>query len=146
MWQWAETTCWIGRANDCRPGGKWPSGARNLTAAHDGGCPHPYCEPHYDDRLWRRVDVPHDYVVEGSYAADEDWDHGFRPHTPAWYRRRVAVPAAATGGAVWVVFDGVFRNSLVWLNGVFLGHHRSGCVPAPARAHVDTALVACACP
>jgi hypothetical protein len=29
---------------------------------------------------------------------------------------------------VWIDFDGVYKNSDVWLNGVFLGHHTSGYV------------------
>ena len=43
----------------------------------------------------------------------------------SWYRKHVAINAAP-GAVVWVDFDGVYKNSDVWLNGAFLGHHRSG--------------------
>jgi len=93
--------------------------------------------PAYDDRAWREVDVPHDYVIEGTFeetnrfpAADMNrgwhWLHGFLPVQPAVYRRTIPVPADAKGKRLWLEFDGVFSNSRYWLNGHEIGSQYSG--------------------
>jgi beta-galactosidase len=86
------------------------------------------CAPGFPDSGWRTVTTPHDFVVEGAYAATNDEEHGFLPWNVSWYRRRFSIEAAQAGSAVWVDFDGVYKNSDVWLNGVYLGHHTSGYV------------------
>jgi hypothetical protein len=82
--------------------------------------------PAYDDSAWRKVDVPHDYIVEGAFDPKADTSHGSLPVEPAWYRRTIAVPASAKGRKLWLEFDGVYRDSRMWLNGRFLGRHASG--------------------
>ncbi len=90
--------------------------------------------PDFDDHDWRRVDVPHDYVVEGAFDAKAqpgvsvEWYklHGFLPVSPAWYRKLVSIPAAAKGRRLWIEFDGVFSNSRYWLNGREIGSQYSG--------------------
>lgn len=91
----------------------------------------------YDDHAWRRVDVPHDYAVEGVFDAknpfvypgmNTSWYslHGFLPVQPALYRREIAIPADAKGKRLWLEFDGVFSNSRYWLNGREIGSQYSG--------------------
>ncbi len=94
---------------------------------------------HFDDSTWRRVDVPHDYVVEGNFtrtnpfpqaasSRDESWyvQHGSLPTQPAVYRKAFDVPADAKGRRLWLEFDGVFSNSRYWLNGRQIGAQYSG--------------------
>jgi len=86
----------------------------------------------YDDSQWRQVDVPHDYIQEGTYALTTNklWKgHGYLPYIPAWYRKHFTIPASAQGQVLRLDFDGVFRDSEVWLNGQFLGRHPSGYTP-----------------
>jgi len=80
----------------------------------------------FDDHAWRTVDVPHDYVLEGKFTPDADMWHGFLPVQPAWYRRTFTVPVGYRGKSVWVEFEGVFRDSVAYLNGHLLGEHQSG--------------------
>lgn len=61
--------------------------------------------PSYDDSDWRRVDVPHDYVVEGP-VTDRGADGYNRDY--GWYRRTLEVPELKPGSRVWIEFDGVF--------------------------------------
>jgi beta-galactosidase len=82
--------------------------------------------PRFDDSSWRQVDVPHDFIVEGTFDPDADGDHGFLPVDEGWYRKSFAIPAAAAGRRLWLEFDGVYRNSRAWLNGKYLGKHPSG--------------------
>ncbi len=84
--------------------------------------------PDYNDSAWRQVDVPHDYVVEGSFVPSDpgtspgskpSWFslHAFLPVKSAVYRRELPIPADAKGKRLWLEFDGVFNNSHYWLNG-----------------------------
>lgn len=93
--------------------------------------------PGYDDRGWRRVDVPHDYVIEGTFSekdpvanphlrADWYWLHAFLPVQPAVYRKTLDIPADARGRRLWLEFDGVFNHSRYWLNGKSIGAQYSG--------------------
>ncbi len=93
--------------------------------------------PAYDDHDWRRVDVPHDYVVEGAFeptnskvqpGMSAEWYvlHGCLPVQPAWYRKVISIPAEAKGRRLWLEFDGVFSNSRYWLNGREIGSQYSG--------------------
>ena len=80
----------------------------------------------YEDSAWREVDLPHDFVVEGHFAPEHNTDHGALPVGVAWYRKRFLLPEGDRGRRLWLQFDGVFRNSQVWLNGFYLGRHASG--------------------
>ena len=86
------------------------------------------CAPTFVDTSWRSVDTPHDFVVEGAYSPTNDMEHGFLPFNVSWYRRHFTIDASHAGSVVWIDFDGVYKNSDVWLNGVYLGHHTSGYV------------------
>jgi beta-galactosidase len=84
--------------------------------------------PGFDDKGWRLVDVPHDYVIEGTFVQEDPtvnkggkkdwfWCHAFLPVQPAVYRKELSIPASAKGKSLWLEFDGVFNNSRYWLNG-----------------------------
>ncbi|HEV2473778.1 MAG TPA: beta-galactosidase GalA, partial [Chthonomonadales bacterium] len=80
----------------------------------------------YDDSSWRTVHLPHDYVVAGTFTPTADTSHGSLPVVPAWYRKHFTIPAADKGRRIWIDFDGIYRDSRLWLNGKFLGRHESG--------------------
>ena len=83
----------------------------------------------YDDKAWKSVDVPHDYVLDGTYSATNDRGHGYLPLDVGWYRKRIVIPASDAGKILKLDFDGVFRDSEVWFNGQSLGRHPSGYTP-----------------
>ncbi len=104
-------------------------GGGGLVGPITAGSAPPAADPSqvgYDDRAWRVVHLPHDYVVEGTFTPTADASHGSLPTAPAWYRKTFTLPASDRGKDVWVDFDGVYRDARVWLNGVFLGEHPSG--------------------
>ena len=85
-----------------------------------------------DDRQWQRVHLPHDYVLDGAgkgYSSANDRSHGYLPVQLAWYRKHFVIPQSDEGKVLRLEFDGVFRDSEVWLNGRFLGRHPSGYTP-----------------
>src|SRR5579859_489745 len=100
-----------------------------LTDSSTGGnlSPTPdFLRPAYDDSSWQKVNVPHDYIVEGTFDPKADEAHGYLPVEPAWYRKTITIPAMNQGRRLWLEFDGVYRDSQMWLNGHFLGRHASG--------------------
>ena len=82
-----------------------------------------------DDKNWRIVQLPHDYVVEGNYDRRADCNHGFLPVYPAWYRKTFHLMANDRGKSVWIDFDGIYRDAHVYLNGHFIGRHQGGYTP-----------------
>jgi len=89
--------------------------------------------PNFDDGNWRRVDLPHDWAVELPFDPAADRGHGYKPvgrnfpgNSIGWYRRAFSLRRTDSARKLSVEFDGVFRDSTVWLNGHFLGRHSSG--------------------
>ena len=85
-----------------------------------------FLSPAYDDSAWQKINVPHDYIVEGTFDPKAEIQHGYLPVEPGWYRKTISIPAADRGRRLWLEFDGVYRDSQIWLNGHFLGRHASG--------------------
>ena len=85
-------------------------------------------EPGFSDASWRGLDLPHDWSVEGPFAASEPsaGSGGFAPTGIGWYRKRFRAPAGYSGRKVSVEFDGVYQNSEVWINGQYLGKRPFG--------------------
>lgn len=82
----------------------------------------------WTDGDWRRLDLPHDWSIEGTTSPAEPsaGGGGFFPTGTGWYRKKFAAPESWRGQRVSIEFDGVYRNSEVWLNGVSLGRRPSG--------------------
>src|SRR3954451_15468471 len=99
--------------------------------------------PKFDDSGWPEVLVPHDWAVALPFAAgpvakgsDRGAAHGFKAigrdfpeNSIGWYRTPIAVTAADRGRSIWLEFDGVFRNCLVFVNGYVAGRNESGYAP-----------------
>ncbi len=85
--------------------------------------------PDTDDTKWRIVHLPHDYVLESPFDPKANASHGSLVPRAAWYRKTFTLPAADKFRSVWLDFDGVYRDSIVYLNGVKLGEHPCGYTP-----------------
>ena len=85
-----------------------------------------FIRPGFNDKGWRVVHLPHDYVVEGAFDPSGDADHAALPTPRAWYRKTFTLPASDKGKSVWIDFDGVYRDAKVYLNGQMLGEHPGG--------------------
>lgn len=87
----------------------------------------------FDDRAWRKLDLPHDWAVEQDFSPKASFSHGFKAigrafpeRSVGWYRKTFTIPATDLGRRIAIEFDGVFRNSIVWVNGHYLGTEPSG--------------------
>ena len=88
-------------------------------------------QPGFADGAWRRVDLPHDWSIEGPYdqQAATGGAGSYLPTGIGWYRKHFTVPAALRGRRIAVEFDGVYQHSDVWLNGHHLGFWPYGYTP-----------------
>ena len=105
-----------------------PSTPRLELAADSGwkftlGDPGGALEPSFADGTWRTVNLPHDWSIEGRPEKDNPsaGGGGFFPAGIGWYRKTFSASPGWRGKLVSVEFDGVYRDSTVYLNGHKLG-------------------------
>lgn len=84
---------------------------------------------------WQQVNLPHDWCVEGSFVHDDSFGsqpagNEYLPMGIGFYRKEFEIPEADKGKKISIEFDGIFRNSTVWVNGHLLGNHLSGYTPS----------------
>lgn len=84
---------------------------------------------------WNEINLPHDWLVEESYVHDENISsqpagNGYLPTGIGFYRKEFEIPGSDLGKKISIEFDGIFRNSTVWVNGHLLGNHQSGYTPS----------------
>lgn len=79
-----------------------------------------------EDKSWRRLDLPHDWSAESDFSPTNASGTGFLPGGTGWYRKHFTLPDTARGDHFSIRFDGVSRDSDVWINGVHLGHRPNG--------------------
>jgi beta-galactosidase len=77
----------------------------------------------FDDENWRKLDLPHDWSIEGQVDANNPTGcaGGYFPAGMGWYRKTFEVPTEWTEKRVSVYFEGVYMNSEVFINGKSLG-------------------------
>lgn len=80
-------------------------------------------KPDFDDSGWRELDLPHDWSIEGEFSQDNPATPGggALPGGTGWYRKTFRMNAADRERLTYISFDGVYRNSEVWINGNYLG-------------------------
>jgi beta-galactosidase len=80
----------------------------------------------FDDSDWRIVDLPHDFSIEGPFKKEYASSTGYLPGGIGWYRKEFIVPDSIKGKKVFIQFDGIYKNSEVWINEHFLGKRPYG--------------------
>lgn len=98
--------------------------------------------PSFDDSKWRSLDLPHDWSIEdvapvvgkkqiGPFSEDSQ-GKGATGHVVGgigWYRKSFVTEPSMEGKKVQILFDGIYMNSEVWINGQSLGVHPYGYTP-----------------
>ncbi len=82
----------------------------------------------FNDSEWRNLDLPHDWSIEGAPVQKNPSgnDGGYFPTGIGWYRKTFEVPASLADKNISVVFDGVYMNSEVFVNGKSMGVYPYG--------------------
>jgi beta-galactosidase len=84
---------------------------------------------------WKGVNLPHDWAVGGTFVHDDEMGNqpavsGYLPTGIGFYRKEFEIPETDKGKKISIEFDGIFRNSTVWVNGQLIGNHLSGYTPS----------------
>jgi len=82
----------------------------------------------YSDGHWRQLSLPHDWSIEGKFDKDNPStpSGGALPGGIGWYRKAFSLPLSEKNKNIFIDFDGVYRNSKVWINGHYLGIRPNG--------------------
>nr|WP_288833213.1 sugar-binding domain-containing protein [uncultured Flavobacterium sp.] len=85
-------------------------------------------QANFDANDWRTLDLPHDWSIEGAFNKDNPTKQAqaFLPAGKGWYRKTFTLPEDWKNKNVSIEFDGVFKNSEVFINGHSLGMRPNG--------------------
>ncbi|MBN2632986.1 MAG: DUF4982 domain-containing protein [Bacteroidales bacterium] len=85
-------------------------------------------EADFDDNAWSLLDLPHDWSIEGKVDrnAPTGGSGGYLPAGTGWYRKHFTLRKSDLRKDHIIMFDGVYMNSDVWLNGEHLGNYPFG--------------------
>ena len=82
----------------------------------------------FDDAQWRELNLPHDWSIEADFAKEYPASPGggALPGGIGWYRKQFVPATSFENKNVFIEFDGVYRNSQVWMNGHLIGERPCG--------------------
>lgn len=81
----------------------------------------------FNDTRWRKLNVPHDWSVEGTLSPSLASCTGFLPGGIAWYRKHFDGAELRAGAKqIYIYFEAIYNRSSVYLNGHLLGHRPNG--------------------
>lgn len=96
-------------------------------------------QPSFDDTDWRILDLPHDFSIEdlpekegvkqiGPFSEESPGARstGYVMGGTAWYRKHFTLNKEDEGKIIQILFDGVYMNSDIWINGNHIGNHAYG--------------------
>ena len=76
----------------------------------------------FDDSSWRKLDLPHDWAIEGPFSMELLGKTGKLPYIGVgWYRKHFTLSDSQKGRRICVCFDGVMSNAKVWINDKCVG-------------------------
>lgn len=80
----------------------------------------------FDDSGWEDIQLPHDWSIKLPFDREAGGAAGFLPGGIGSYRKSFKIPASYRGKKVLILFDGVYHQSEVFINGHRLGFHPYG--------------------
>ncbi len=98
------------------------SAAKSAGADEGLGADVAYTRREFDDSAWRRLNLPHDWGIEGPFRQEYPGETGKLPWWGVgWYRKHFDVSARDRGKQLYLDIDGAMSYATVWLNGRFVG-------------------------
>ena len=103
------------------------------ASIHNQGPYSPKFDPAKWEAEWIDVQLPHDWVVDLPFDSLASHSHGYKTvgykypqNSVGWYRKSFHMPQEDLGKHISIQFDGIFRDSKIWVNGFYLGGEPSG--------------------
>ncbi|PCH71714.1 MAG: beta-galactosidase [Bacteroidales bacterium] len=86
----------------------------------------PFVQADFDDNLWEKVNLPHDWAIKGPFQTGWNSEVGggmgrLPSNGVAWYRKKLDISASDAGKSVFLDIDGAMSYAMVWLNGNLVG-------------------------
>ncbi|MCL7754604.1 glycoside hydrolase family 2 TIM barrel-domain containing protein [Polaribacter sp. Z022] len=85
-----------------------------------------YSKPDYLDEDWRTLNVPHDWSIEQEFSKNNSGRNAWLPGGIGWYRKSVVIAKQDADKEFLIEFDGVYKNSTLWINGHYVGNQNDG--------------------
>lgn len=99
----------------------------------------------FNDDAWTDVTLPHDWCYALDFDEDYNLSHGHyklnlsdsmctdpmtvpedKGSPVGWYRKYFTLPEEYSDKLIYIEFEGIFRDSEIYVNGTFIGRHMSG--------------------
>jgi beta-galactosidase len=81
-----------------------------------------YVSADFDDSGWRKLDLPHDFAIEGPFTTSGGGGMGRLPSAGvAWYRKHLNIPSEDSGKQIYLEIDGSMSYTTAWCNGQIAG-------------------------
>lgn len=75
----------------------------------------------FDDKDWRKLDLPHDFQIEQPWDSSASRNRGFKAMGVGWYRKTFKADPAWKGKRILLDFEGIMLHGEVWVNGKKIG-------------------------
>lgn len=85
-----------------------------------------YAEKSCNDATWETVQLPHDWNIKQNFDMKAGGAAAYLPEGIGWYRKTFKIPSSYKGKQVSILFDGIFQQSDVYINGKHLGFRPYG--------------------
>jgi len=86
-----------------------------------------YAQAGFDDGGWRKLDLPHDWAIEGPFDIRLPGKTGKLPYAGVgWYRNELELALEDSGKQICIEIDGAMSYSQVWCNGHLAGGWPNG--------------------
>ncbi|SDD69802.1 beta-galactosidase [Massilia sp. PDC64] len=115
--------CGAAHAADVRERLSFDAGWRFAKGDPAGAAaPDATAQPGFDDAACRKLDLPHDWGIEGPFKQEYPGETGKLPWWGVgWYRKHFTLPAGDAGRRVYLDIDGAMSHAKVWINGQYVG-------------------------
>ena len=99
---------------------------RHIRPEGNPGSDFPFVQKDFDDNNWRKVNLPHDWGIEGPFLEGWGAEVGggmgrLASHGVAWYRRKFDISESDADKSVFLEVEGAMSYAMVWLNGNLVG-------------------------
>lgn len=85
-----------------------------------------YETDNYPREPWKKITLPHDYIIEGEFDETNNQALGYLPYCNAWYRKSFTLTKEDENKRITLLFEGVATHATVYLNGCLLKRNFCG--------------------
>ena len=80
----------------------------------------------FDDSSWEEVTLPHDWSVHMPFSRSYSSGTGYAAGGIGWYRGTFFLPEDYRHKRIFLLFDGIYKESQIWVNSYYHGFHPNG--------------------